>query len=357
VSATGAPVSDYLDKPFTMERLAEVVDRALRPAPRDPAAAARRVPEPSLELIGDSEAIARVRALVRHLAESDVRTLLVTGESGTGKELVARLFHAQGPRRSGPFVEVNCAAIAESLFESEFFGHERGAFTGAVASRRGLAELADGGTLFLDEIGDLPRAGQAKLLRFLEDQGFYRVGGSRKVQVDTRIVAATNGDLRAMVEQQTFRADLYFRLAVAAIELTPLRRRPEDIVPLARFWLAEAGARYGKQVTGFAPEAELLLQQHPWPGNVRELRNTIERLVLFCPGPRITARQLQGEQVGPAAVTADPAWAASTPMEPLAAIERAHIRSVLDRVRGNKTRAAEILGISRQTLRAKLGAS
>jgi DNA-binding NtrC family response regulator len=304
------------------------------------------------EMVGISPATQRVRALIRRLAESGVRTALITGESGTGKDLAARLFHAGSSRRRGPFVEVNCSAVTESLFESEFFGHERGAFTGAVSVRRGLAELADGGTLFLDEIAEIPLSSQPKLLRFLEDQSFYRIGGSRKIKVDLQIVAATNRDLRAMVEQWAFRADLYFRLNVVPVVLPPLRERVEDILPLATYWLAEANARYGKRLRGFTPEAEIALLTCPWPGNVRELRNLVERLVILGNDGDIGLAQLPAEY-RPAGGSADEALTRATSLEEL---ERAHIQRVLTRVDGNKTKAAEILGISRQTLRTKLEA-
>jgi DNA-binding NtrC family response regulator len=234
-------------------------------------------------MIGASETSIALRAMISQLAASGIRAALITGESGTGKELAAGLLHAEGPRRDAPFIEVNCSAITETLFESELFGHERGAFTGAVGSRRGLAEMADGGTLFLDEIGDMPLSCQAKLLRFLDDQTFLRVGGTRKVRVNTQIVAATNRDLKAMVAEGTFRGDLYYRLLVAPIALTPLRARPDDILPLAGHWLRRISAQHGNRVRGFTPEAEQRLLAYAWPGNVREMRNLIERLVICAP--------------------------------------------------------------------------
>jgi DNA-binding NtrC family response regulator len=346
-------VADYLCKPFAFAELDAVLQRVFsepgrRPVERVPLEAA----DTSIEMIGGAATTRELRALIRQIAVSNVRVVLLTGESGTGKELAARLLHLEGPRRGGPFVEVNCSAISETLFESEYFGHERGAFTGAIASRRGLAELADGGTLFLDEVGEMPRVCQPKLLRFLDDQTFLRVGGSRKIRVDVQIIAATNRDLRAMVEQQTFRQDLYFRLNVATIAIRPLRQRPEDVLPLAFYWLKEANARFGKNVLGFTGEAETLLAAYAWPGNVRELRNLVERLVLLCPGDRIEHTQFPSEYVlnGEAPRGGLPPSAAS-----LADMERAHILNVLASVDGNKTRAAEILGISRQTLRSKLG--
>ena len=342
-------VLDYLCKPFSFSELDPILDKVFPEGSvsLDPATSR---PQAGVEMIGSSRATHQVRALVTRLAESGVRAALITGESGTGKDLAARLFHASGSRRAGPFIEVNCSAITESLFESEFFGHERGAFTGAVSARRGLAEMADGGTLFLDEVAEIPLPSQPKLLRFLEDQSFYRVGGNRKMKVDVRIVAATNRDLRAMVEQWTFRPDLYFRLNVVPIVLPPLRERVEDILPLAAFWLAEANTQYGRRISGLAAEAEMALLAYPWPGNVRELRNLIERLVILCPGDSIDLAQLPPEYC-PAPGSADDQLTRVTTLQEL---ERAHIQRVLDRVDGNKTKAAEILGISRQTLRTKL---
>jgi DNA-binding NtrC family response regulator len=384
LAAIKSHVVDYLCKPFTFDELDPVLERAFarggRPSrPALPQAGSRRDEE--TEMIGASDASRALRALIRQLAASGVRAVLVTGESGTGKELVARLLHAEGPRRHGPLVEVNCSAISESLFESELFGCERGAFTGAVASRRGLAEVADGGTLFLDEIAETPLSCQAKLLRFLDDQTFLRVGGTRKSHVDVKIVAATNQDLKAMVARGAFRSDLYYRLNVAPIVLTPLRARPDDIMPVASYWLRRISAQHGRRVEGFTPEVEGLLLGYSWPGNVRELRNLIERLVILCPGERITAAQLPNEFFAPASVMGQgegadvaflhemerargedaPAGAPSSGNEPaptpsLDELGHAHIRLVLAKVNGNKTKAAEILGISRQTLRSKLAA-
>jgi DNA-binding NtrC family response regulator len=361
-SALGAikqKATDYLCKPFAFDELDTILRRvfarnleAVRAAePKTPPVAAPR-------MIGASAATRETEALIHRIAETGVRAALITGESGTGKDLAARLFHAHSRRRGGPFIEVNCSAITESLFESELFGHEKGAFTGAVNARRGLVEMADGGTLFLDEIAEIPVASQPKLLRFLEDQSFIRVGGSRKTSVDVQIIAATNRDLRSMVEQWTFRADLYFRLNVVPIVLPPLRERPEDIVPLLHFWLADANERYGKSVEGFTEDAEAALVRHAWPGNVRELRNLVERLVILARGRQISRADLPGEYVAAAMTMPAPmlgeAGGVSDGGDSLEHFERQHIRKVLARVDGNKTRAAEILGISRHTLRIKL---
>jgi DNA-binding NtrC family response regulator len=349
LAAIKSRVTDYLCKPFAFEELDDLLRRVFDGGPsRRPRAPAVDGEPTTVEMIGGSPAILEVRALIRQLGRSGIRAALITGESGTGKELAARLLHAESPHRDGPFVEVNCSAVSETLFESEFFGHERGAFTGAVDGRRGLAEFADGGTLFLDEVGDIPLSCQPKLLRFLDDATFLRVGGRKKIQVDVQIVAATNRDLRAMVAQWTFRQDLYFRLNVAPITLPPLRERPEDIVPLAAYWLAEANTRYGKRIAGFLPESEAMLLAYPWPGNVRELRNLVERLVILCPDEWIPPSRFPPEFLP--VPSAPPALTTAS----LEELERDHIRKVLASVKGNKTKAAGILGISRQTLRSKL---
>jgi DNA-binding NtrC family response regulator len=358
LAAIKGKVLDYLCKPFPFRELEAVLHRVFQD--HRPAQPGRPPGDPEglcVEMVGVSRATQELQALVSQLASSGVRAALITGESGTGKDLAARLFHAASPRRNGPFVEVNCSAVSEGLFESEFFGHERGAFTGAVGARRGLAELADGGTLFLDEVAEIPLSCQPKLLRFLEDQGFLRVGGGRKIRVDVQIVAATNRDLRAMVEQWAFRQDLYFRLNVVPIVIPPLRDRREDILPLAAYWLQEANTRYGKCVAGFTAGAEALLQAYDWPGNVRELRNLVERLVLLCPAALVDHTQFPPEYtVAPALALAGASAAATNGAggQTLEALELAHIHAVLARVAGNKTKAAEILGISRQTLRTKI---
>jgi DNA-binding NtrC family response regulator len=351
VAAMRGRAVDYLCKPFGAADLDDVLRRTLAMEPsRRPITRGVRADSGAPEMIGDSPATASLRDLVARLGASGIPAALITGESGTGKDLVARMLHRAGPRADGPFVEVNCSAVTEALFESEFFGHERGAFTGAIGLKRGLVELADGGTLFLDEVGEVPLSCQAKLLRFLDDQSFLRVGGERKIKADVHVIAATNRDLRSMVEQWTFRSDLYFRLNVVPIELTPLRSRPEDILPLAHHYLARAAERYGKPVMEFSPEAKDRLLAYAWPGNVRELRNVVERLVILCPSDRIDVTELPRELQATDRPVAAPAAAEGSLHEQ----ERQHIRKVLARMNGNKTKAAEILGISRQTLRTKL---
>ncbi|MEK7445174.1 MAG: sigma-54 dependent transcriptional regulator [candidate division NC10 bacterium] len=370
LAAIKGRVVDYLCKPFRLGALDGALTRVFGAAEiggTERPVREARAGRAALRMVGTSDASLALRVLIRQLAVTGVRAVLITGESGTGKDLAARLLHADGQRADGPFIAVNCSAVSETLFESEFFGHERGAFTGAIATRRGFVQMADSGTLFLDEVGEIPLSCQAKLLRFLDDQTLMRVGGGQSIQVDVQIVAATNRDLRAMVAQGAFRSDLFFRLNVAPIEITPLRERPQDILPLAAFCLDGANARYGKRVPGFTPEAERLLESSRWPGNVRELRNLVERLVILSMGAPIEARDLPAELFADAVVNAlgshvaamsaagaAPARSRREVTTSLSEANRAHILEVLARVNGNKTQAAKMLGISRQTLRSKL---
>ena len=370
LAAIKGRVVDYLCKPFRLGALDGALTRVFGAAEiggTERPVREARVGRAALRMVGTSDASLALRVLIRQLAVTGVRAILITGESGTGKDLAARLLHADGQRADGPFIAVNCSAVSETLFESEFFGHERGAFTGAIATRRGFVQMADSGTLFLDEVGEIPLSCQAKLLRFLDDQTLMRVGGGQSIQVDVQIVAATSRDLRAMVAQGAFRSDLFFRLNVAPIEITPLRERPQDILPLAAFCLDGANARYGKRVPGFTPEAERLLESSRWPGNVRELRNLVERLVILSMGAPIEARDLPAELFADAVVNAlgshvaamsaagaAPARSRREVTTSLSEANRAHILEVLARVNGNKTQAAKMLGISRQTLRSKL---
>ncbi|HBH04486.1 MAG TPA: DNA-binding response regulator, partial [Candidatus Rokubacteria bacterium] len=300
----------------------------------------------------ESEATRQLRDMIGKLARSEAQTILIHGESGTGKELVARGLHYQSSRRDFPFMEVNCAAITETLFESELFGHERGAFTDAKAAKKGLMELADRGTLFLDEVSEMSLNSQAKFLRCLQERVFRRVGGTRDIKVDLRIIAATNRPLEARVKEAQFREDLFYRLNVIPIHILPLRERKDDILPLARHFLSESNLRSHKTLKGFTPEAERLLLNYPWPGNVRELHNLIERLVILGTSDDIEPAHL------PMPFTAQaPRLAQPEPLgdaRTLAEVERAYINQVMQRVEMNKSKAAKILGISRQTLRKKL---
>jgi len=351
VSVTAAP---FCAEPGAVcdPRVAFVI--VLRPAEEDQLDATATFPG----LIGRSARFQRILRLVENLEHSEA-TVLLTGESGTGKEVVAHAIHARSPRRSGPFVAINCGALPGELLESELFGHVRGAFTGAVRDRAGRFEVAAGGTLFLDEVADLPVHLQVKLLRVLQERAFERVGESRPRTSDARIIAATNVDLRRAVVEGRFREDLYYRLRVVPIEIPPLRERREDIEPLATFLLARVGGRQGRALR-FSPDALRTLLEHSWPGNVRELENALEYAVAVCKGQTILPEDL------PAEVSAGPAWAARPPASADAAADLARgpwpprvtdepldatrIRTALEACRWRRHEAARTLGVSRTTL-------
>jgi len=358
VEAMKAGATDYLEKPFEhLDKLKLAVSRALEEVrARREIQRLHRLQEKEYrvdQLIGESEGTRRLRELIGKLARSEAATILIHGESGTGKELVARGLHYESSRRDSPFMEVNCAAITETLFESELFGHEKGAFTDAKASKKGLMELADRGTLFLDEVSEMSLNSQAKFLRVLQERVLRRVGGTRDIKVDLRIIAATNRPLEMRVKDGQFREDLFYRLNVIPIHIPPLRERRDDIVPLARHFVMDANTRFHKSIKGFTPEAERLMVGYQWPGNVRELRNLIERLVILGTSELIEPQHLPVQfatQVRPAAV---PESSSDEPRT-LAEVERAYIAQIMQRVESNKSKAAKILGISRQTLRKKL---
>src|ERR671930_689754 len=283
---------DFVEKPLSLEKTVLVVGNAVRQRRLEAENRALRAHvDRRLAMVGESYVMSQLREQVAMAAPTNGR-VLIFGENGTGKELVARSIHALSRRRSGPFVEVNCAAIPEELIESELFGHVRGAFTGAVADRRGKFETADGGTIFLDEIGDMSIKTQAKVLRVLQEQTMEPVGGTARIKVDARVVAATNKDLQAEIRAGNFREDLYFRLNVIPIFVPPLRERHEDIPLLADHFMAEFAREYGRRIKTFERAAVGVLQQYPWPGNVRELRNVIERLMIMVPGDTISAADL-----------------------------------------------------------------
>ena len=309
------------------------------------------------DLVGRSPAMRRLLEMIALVAPSEA-TVLVTGESGTGKGLAARAIHANSSRRSKPLVEVNCAAIPENLMESELFGHEKGAFTGADRARQGRFSQADGGTVFLDEIGELPPLMQAKLLRVLQEGDLQRVGSDRPVAVDARVLAASNRDLEAMVEAGGFREDLYYRLNVVRLEVPPLRERVEDIPLLAEHFRERLAAKNRKTVKGLTPQAMDRLLKHPWPGNVRELENVLERAVILLQGEYISERELPLSLQGPAeeeeASPAVPAEPFPDSGQTLAEMERRTILRVLEETGGNKSEAARRLGVTRRTLQLKL---
>ncbi|MBN8477705.1 MAG: sigma-54-dependent Fis family transcriptional regulator [Burkholderiales bacterium] len=358
VDCLKAGAYDYFNKPFELDDLKEVVRRALETRRLRLEVERLRASAPqagSIEgMIGTSPAFLAMVEVTRRIAAAARVPVLVRGESGTGKERVAQAIHNLSPRAAGPWVTLNCSALAEGLLESEMFGHERGAFTDAKNAKRGLLELADGGTLFLDEIGDLSLALQPKLLRALETQTFRRVGGQKELRVDVRFVAATNRDLDAMVKSGGFREDLYYRLNVGGIDVPPLRSRITDVMPLARHFLAEAGTMMGIHDPRLDAAVFPLLEHYPWPGNIRELRNVMERALILSGGIPVAAQHLPRE-IASAATRREPAVDRDgIAVLPLAEIEKRHIRRALEHCRGNKTRAAKLLGITRLTLRTKV---
>src|SRR5918999_419252 len=306
---------DFVEKPLSLEKTVLVVRNALRQRHLEVENQALRAKvETQHTMVGDSYAMQQLREQVRMAAPTNGR-VLIFGENGTGKELVARNIHALSRRRSGPFVEVNCAAIPEELIESELFGHVRGAFTGAVADRRGKFELAHGGTIFLDEIGDMSLKTQAKVLRVLQEQVMFAVGGAKEIRVDARVLAATNKDLTAEIRAGRFREDLYFRLNVVPIFVPPLRERIEDVPLLAEHFMAMLAREYGRRPKTFEVDAVIAFRQYLWPGNVRELRNVVERLMIMVPGDRISSRDLSFlEQTVAPGAEPRPQIAAATPL-------------------------------------------
>ncbi|MBI2377900.1 MAG: sigma-54-dependent Fis family transcriptional regulator [Deltaproteobacteria bacterium] len=354
VAALRVGAYDFLQKPFDPEQLRLTLARAIRhgsrrgEAPKDTPVGAVEMFD---ELVGESAAVVRLRDTVSRVAASNT-TILVTGESGTGKELAARAIH-RASGRAGRFVAVNCAAMPETLLESELFGHVRGAFTDAKAVRRGLFLEANGGTLFLDEIGELPLTMQPKLLRALQERIVRPVGSDVEQPHQARIVAATNRDLEAEVSERRFREDLYYRINVVRIEVPPLRARGDDVVRLAREFLRRSAIETGKPVTSLAPEVEAKLGAYPWPGNVRELQNCMERAVTFARGESVAIEDLPERIAEYQARPEDRAPSGEVVLS-MEEVERRHILFVLERVGGNKSLAATKLGMDRRTLHRKL---
>ena len=351
---------DFLTKPVDEADLVALVNRSLAVrSDQLEAQAARRSREQWLaqQVVGDSALFQRVREVIEQVAASEVGSILIQGESGSGKNVLARRVHALSARRERPILEVSCATIPENLLESELFGHEKGAFTDAKSLKHGVFELAEGGTVVLDEIGELRLDVQAKLLHFLEERRFRRVGGTREIQVDVRVIGLTNRDLHAMVREKTFRNDLFYRLNVFPIAVPPLRDRPEDVLPLARHFLATVRPKLGARFSGFEPAAERLLAGYPWPGNVRELRNVVERALVLERGSEIGVRSLMLDWSAESeAARGRSAVDAALPagIVPLEAVERELISRAMRATQENTTRAAELLGLTRDQLRYRL---
>ncbi len=325
-----------------------------RPVPAEDRVAAERPAAGGFEIVFESAAMRQVMNFTRRVAESEATSILLQGESGTGKDVVAKYLHYNSRRETEPFIPINCAAIPETLLESELFGYEKGAFTDARAQKKGILELADRGTVFLDEVGELPLLLQAKLLRVLEEQSFRRLGGVKDIQVDLRVVAATNQPLEQAVQQGRFRVDLYYRLNVIQLAVPPLRERRDDILPLANHFIRSYNQRFKRDIQGVSPEGSSALQAHDWPGNVRELRNTIERAMILEETGWLQASSLgiqkglaQGVEPG---VSKDEALEGMT----LDEAEKTLLIRALEKTRGNQTQAARLLGTTRDALRYKM---
>ena len=374
VSALKIGADDYIGKPFDIENIRHIVDQGFEKRKlRKEVDLFRRELRKKYDydnLIGNSSKMIEVFKMIKVCAETDAKIVLVLGESGTGKELVARAIHYHSARSQEPFIEINCAAIPDNLLENELFGHEKGAYTDASKSHKGIFEAAAGGTVFLDEIGDMPLPMQAKILKVIDARKFRRLGGSRDIDTDVRIIAATNQDLPSMVKDGNFRGDLFFRLNVMSIPLAPLRERKEDIPSLANYFIERLNEEYGRGVQGTSPEALDCLQRYDWPGNVRELRNAMERAMMLEPGTMLSYEFFNHEirQCG-RAKTKDPSPAGGHEAPAVAEsgyitlpphgisieeVEKELIQQALARFNGNQTKAAQCLRMSRDTLRYRI---
>jgi two-component system, NtrC family, response regulator AtoC len=345
----------FANKPFNLDDVAATVERALettrlrREVRQFRTNAAR--PFSLQRIVGASAEITALRHLVARVAVSPASTVLLTGESGTGKDLLAKVIHYSSDRSSKPFMNITCSALPEQLLESELFGHERGAFTDARMQKKGLLEMADGGTVFLDEIAEMTPALQAKLLRFLEEKSFKRVGGAADIRVDVRVIAATNRELEKEVAQHRFRADLFFRLNVLPITAPPLRAHAEDIPLLAEYFIDLFNTEFRKKVLGTTPAAYKMLHSYGWPGNVRELRNVIERAMLLCDGNRLDAADFTGMTK---TVRADNEFELPSTGVDLEKLERSLVIQALKRSNGNQTKAGTLLGLNRDQIRYRI---
>ena len=356
VTALKEGAQDYIVKPFDPEELCIKIKSLVESSNlRNVVENAKASSEDSCSFVGEAPAMARIKELIRKTAPSSA-TVLITGESGTGKEVVAREIHAKSSVSNGPFVAINIGGVPENLLESELFGYEKGAFTGAVSRKTGMFELASGGTLFLDEIGDMPLPLQVKILRVLQDRKITRLGGTSPMPINARIIAATNKDLEAMVRDGSFREDLFYRLNVVRIEIPPLRERADDIPLLAANIIGRYNRTMGTKITGFTPEALEMLKRHEFYGNVRELENILERTMIFAEGSiiRVEDLDLRGSVSRPGTVHNQGEAAVNEGAVTLKDIEKNAIIRSLQRWEGNRTHAAEELGISRRTLISKI---
>jgi DNA-binding NtrC family response regulator len=346
---------DFVEKPFEIENLVQLLTNATQSAIKPPSAAAkssRAEPVTAVEIVGEAASMVALRATIAQVAVSDA-TVLINGESGTGKEMVARAIHQHSPRSSGAFVAINCAAIPETLIESELFGHEKGAFTHAVEQRIGLCEVANGGTLFLDEVGELSPNVQVKLLRFLQEREFYRVGSTKAVTVDLRVIAATNKNLEDLISRKLFREDLYYRLNVVQIPLAPLRDRSEDIPQLLAHFMRKLGPVYGGKVLTLSEPVKQALLEYLWPGNVRELENVVESLLALVESGTVELKDLPPKILsGPGQIGEQ--VSGNEAAAPRKSLEREEIVRALKRANYLVPRAAELLGVSRRILRYQM---
>ena len=345
----------FANKPFNLDEVSATIERALettrlRREVRQYRSSAAR-PYSLQRLVGESTAVKALRAMIARVAASPASTVLLTGESGTGKDLAAKVIHYASDRAAKPFMNITCSALPEQLLESELFGHERGAFTDARMQKRGLLEMADGGTVFLDEIGEMTPGLQAKLLRFLEEKSFKRVGGAHDIRVDVRVVAATNRNLDEEVSKHRFRSDLYFRLHVLPIEMPALRARADDIPLLVEYFIDSFNTEFRKRVHGATPAAHALLQAYGWPGNIRELRNVIERAMLLSDSERLDARDFT---VTTSAVSAGDDFELPATGVDLEKLERSLVVQALKRSGGNQTKAGTFLGLNRDQIRYRI---
>jgi len=360
VTAMRIGAYDYLNKPFNLDEMAIVIRKALETSELRREVASLRSEHKKVGLpniIGSSHSMQNILAMMEKVAKSEAATVLIQGESGTGKELVAKWIHYKSSRADKPFMAINCAAVPATLLESELFGHEKGAFTDAKATKKGLFELADGGSVFLDEIGDMEMGMQAKLLRFLEDRTFRRIGGAKVNSVDVRIISATNKDLIKAIEAKDFRNDLYYRLQVIPIFLPALRERREDIPSLAKHFIETYKREFAKQVNGITPQAERLLVDYHWPGNIRELKNVIERAIILGNEDMLTVDHLPPEitaRIATAAVTALVTFKLPPEGIDIEAVEKELIRQALENNDWNQSKAAKKLNLGVDAFRYRM---